>query len=86
MMEFEITIDNKQVKANSGETILQVAKRSGVEIPTLCYLKGLTPTGECGMCSVEITYPDGTVFDNDTRSILIKAIKKAEDAVLEDMK
>ncbi|MBR6865802.1 MAG: 2Fe-2S iron-sulfur cluster binding domain-containing protein, partial [Bacilli bacterium] len=29
-------------------------------IPTLCYLKGLTPTGACGVCAVEVLKDDGT--------------------------
>jgi len=37
-----------------GETILDVARRSSIDIPTLCYLKGATPTGNCRMCVVEV--------------------------------
>jgi len=49
-----ITINNKEVWANPGETILTVAQREGVHIPTLCYLKNLTPTGSCRICVVEV--------------------------------
>ncbi len=49
-----ITINNKQVWANPGETILTVARREGLHIPTLCYLKDLTPTGSCRICVVEV--------------------------------
>ena len=49
-----ITINNKEVWANPGETILAVAQREGVHIPTLCYLKNLTPTGSCRICVVEV--------------------------------
>jgi predicted molibdopterin-dependent oxidoreductase YjgC len=37
-----------------GETILQVARRNGVEIPTLCYMKNAAPTGACRICLVEV--------------------------------
>ncbi|CAN2048495.1 Formate dehydrogenase domain-containing protein [Candidatus Magnetomoraceae bacterium gMMP-1] len=37
-----------------GETVLQVAKRNSIEIPTLCYLKRATPTGSCRICVVEV--------------------------------
>lgn len=53
-MSFQVTLDGKQVDANSGETILDVAKRSGVEIPTLCHQEGLKPYGSCFICVVEI--------------------------------
>ena len=41
-------------------TILEAAKLAGIEIPTLCYLKGLNPTGACGVCVVEVVEDDGT--------------------------
>ncbi len=49
-----ITINGKECWANPGETVLTVAEREGINIPTLCYLKGLTPTGSCRMCVVEV--------------------------------
>ena len=53
-MEFEIIIDNKKVKADTSETILEVARRIGIEIPTLCYLKDINAIGACRMCMVEV--------------------------------
>lgn len=49
-----LKIDKKEVKAEEGMTILEAAKRVGVEIPTLCYHEGLEPYGACRICSVEI--------------------------------
>ena len=49
-----ITIDGQEIEAQSGQTILQVAKEHGVHIPTLCYHKDLSPTGNCRMCVVEV--------------------------------
>jgi len=37
-----------------GETILDVARRNSIDIPTLCHLKGATPTGACRVCVVEV--------------------------------
>jgi formate dehydrogenase major subunit len=50
------SINNKQVKANTDETIWQVAKRLGIEIPHLCYLPepGYRADGNCRACMVEI--------------------------------
>lgn len=53
MMSFDITINNKTVKAENGETILDVLNRNGVKVPTLCHMKGMLPTGTCRMCVVE---------------------------------
>ncbi len=49
-----IIINDKECWANPGETILTVADREGIKIPTLCYLKGFSPTGSCRICVVEV--------------------------------
>ena len=49
-----LKIDDKEVKAEEGMTILEAAKQGGVEVPTLCYHEGLEPYGACRICSVEI--------------------------------
>ena len=58
--DIRVTIDDKLVFCPSDYTILEAAKLAGIEIPTLCYLKGLNPTGACGICAVEIVEEDGT--------------------------
>ena len=50
----EFTLDGQTVKAYPDETILQAARRHGVEIPHLCYTDGLRPDGNCRACVVEI--------------------------------
>jgi predicted molibdopterin-dependent oxidoreductase YjgC len=49
-----ITIDGQTFSFSPGETILDVASRNGIFIPTLCYLKGASPTGACRICVVEV--------------------------------
>ena len=49
-----IVIDGQEFSYTPGETILQVAQRNNVDIPTLCYLKGASPTGVCRICLVEV--------------------------------
>jgi len=51
---FNLEIDNRNVQASDGETILAVCKREGIRIPTLCFIEGLAPTGACRMCIVEV--------------------------------
>ncbi len=52
--ESVIVIDGQEFFFSPGETILQVAQRNGFDIPTLCYLKGASPTGACRICVVEV--------------------------------
>lgn len=52
--ENRLTINGKTFTFDPGETILQVAQRNGIHIPTLCYLKGAAPTGACRICVVEV--------------------------------
>ncbi len=53
-LEKYISINGNKFSFEDGETILQVARRNGIDIPTLCYLKGASPTGSCRMCLVEV--------------------------------
>lgn len=49
-----VTIDGIMAQVPEGSTILQAAEIAGVKIPTLCYLKDVTPEASCRMCMVEI--------------------------------
>jgi NADP-reducing hydrogenase subunit HndD len=49
-----ISINDQAFIFSRGETVLQVAERNGIYIPTLCYLKGASPTGACRTCLVEV--------------------------------
>ena len=51
---FDIQINGQSVSATEGETILTVAERSGIEIPTLCHDPRLEPAGACRTCLVEV--------------------------------
>jgi NADP-reducing hydrogenase subunit HndD len=54
MTSSTLTIDGSSLRFDPGQTILQAAQENGIHIPTLCYLKGTTPTGACRMCLVEV--------------------------------
>lgn len=60
------SIDGKSVTAKKGETILQVARREGIYIPTMCYISKTTPCASCRMCVVEIDKIDGFVLSCNT--------------------
>ena len=54
MSMVNMTIDGKAIQASPGTTVLEAAKFAGIDIPTLCYLKGVNEIGACRMCLVEI--------------------------------
>ena len=49
-----IEIDGREVDFEEGETILDVARREGLDIPTLCHDPRLKPAGACRTCLVEV--------------------------------
>jgi bidirectional [NiFe] hydrogenase diaphorase subunit len=49
-----LKLNDRDVSATRGQTILEVAREHGVDIPTLCFLEGLTPWGACRMCMIEL--------------------------------
>lgn len=49
-----ITIDDRDCPAVDGESVLDVARREGIPIPTLCALPGLSVHGGCRLCVVEV--------------------------------
>jgi len=51
---FNVVIDGTKVTVPKGSTILQAARKANIDIPTLCYLKGVNEIGACRMCVVEV--------------------------------
>jgi bidirectional [NiFe] hydrogenase diaphorase subunit len=49
-----LTINGVQVSAQPGTRLLDVLREQGIDIPTLCDHKGLTPWGSCRLCLVEV--------------------------------
>jgi bidirectional [NiFe] hydrogenase diaphorase subunit len=50
----QLSINGRRVTAEDGETVLQVARREGFVIPTLCYHEMLGSSGRCRLCVVEV--------------------------------
>jgi predicted molibdopterin-dependent oxidoreductase YjgC len=69
----ELEIDGETVRAREGETILQVCRRQGLEIPTLCYGETLTPVNACRVCMVEV---------EGSRVLVPSCARKAEDGMV----
>ena len=50
----KITINGKELEAKEGQTVLQVAKKYLIDIPTLCNNEAVGPYGACRLCLVEV--------------------------------
>ncbi|MGI6368032.1 MAG: 2Fe-2S iron-sulfur cluster-binding protein [Anaerolineae bacterium] len=54
MPDVRVTIDGIEISVPSNSTVLEAARRAGVNIPTLCDHPAIEPIGACRMCLVEI--------------------------------
>ena len=50
----KLTIDNRDIEVQDGATILDAAEKVGIEIPTMCFLKGCDPSTSCMVCVVKV--------------------------------
>ncbi|MCK4980996.1 MAG: (2Fe-2S)-binding protein, partial [Candidatus Delongbacteria bacterium] len=54
MEGIKIYIDNTKYTGYKGDTVLDICRRNGIEIPTLCHDERLKPYSSCFLCVVEI--------------------------------
>jgi NADH:ubiquinone oxidoreductase subunit E/ferredoxin len=54
MGKVNVTIDGTPLSGKQGMTILEAAQQVDIEIPTLCHQEGITPSGNCRICVVEV--------------------------------
>lgn len=54
LKQVELFINDKSVTVSTDSTVLEAAKKAGVDVPTLCHHANLTGAGACRMCVVEI--------------------------------
>ncbi len=54
MAKLRLNINGMEVTGFAGQTILQIAEESGIEIPTLCHDERVNAYGACGLCIVEV--------------------------------
>ncbi len=50
----KLTIDGRSLVAREGETVLEVARREGIDIPALCHVAETAAWGACRLCLVEV--------------------------------
>lgn len=53
-MGINLRVNGRDIQAEKGETILSALNRHGMHVPTICSMKGLSPSGACRMCVVEV--------------------------------
>ena len=86
----KLTIDGREIQAEKGKLLIEVARQNGIEVPAFCYHEDYTLQAACRMCLVEIektpklqvgcTTPvaDGMVVRTDS-----DVVKKARKGTLE---
>ncbi len=80
-----LTIDGQQITVPAGLTVVDAARRAGIEIPVFCYHPKMEPVGMCRMCLVEIGRPmrdraTGEFLREEDGSIKIQWGRKLETA------
>jgi len=85
-----LVIDEQEVSARRGQTILEVARENDIYIPTLCHMEGLSDVGACRMCLVEIKGSNkllpacvATVFEGMEVSTNTERLKQHRHTILE---
>jgi heterodisulfide reductase subunit A len=83
-----LIIDGQEVHGQDDQTVLEVARAEGIEIPTLCYHPLLEPSGGCRLCTVEVirhgrsrletscTYPAWDGLEIKTKSPAVMEARK----------
>ncbi|MCL2813994.1 MAG: 2Fe-2S iron-sulfur cluster-binding protein, partial [Oscillospiraceae bacterium] len=54
MSEIKISLDGREFTGTDNQTILEIAQKNNIEIPTLCHDERVEMYGACGLCTVEI--------------------------------
>jgi ferredoxin len=54
MSTVTLKIDDREVRVQPGQTVLQAARQLGIEIPTLCFLEQCSPATSCLVCLVKV--------------------------------
>lgn len=73
MGQIRLTINNQTVEVEQGATILEAARKIGIEIPTLCYHQQLCKEGSCRICVVEVA---------GARSLVASCVHPAADGMV----
>lgn len=82
MSVIHLNINGKEVQGNMNDTILDIARANGIEIPTMCFDQRVEIYGSCGLCVVEVegipkllracatVASDGMVINTNTKRVI----------------
>ncbi len=74
-----INIDGRDIETAEGRTVLEAALDAGIYVPFLCHHPDLIPTGECGLCLVEVEGQSDLVISCNTAAVEgMKVITKSD--------
>jgi len=77
-IRYELTLDGRAVDFEPGETLLELARREGREIPTLCHDPRLAPAGVNPPVKVEAFNPLGAMKDRLSLGVIEAAEKSGK--------
>ncbi len=83
-----LKINGKKIDVNEDSTVLEAARKNGIEIPTLCSSEALKPYGACRLCVVEIEKDGRTVIESSCTCLAKEgmAVKTNSQRVIESRK
>ncbi len=64
-----IVINGKECQGTYGETILQIARKNDIYIPTMCYLSKVSPIASCRMCAVKVAGVEGNILSCQEKAV-----------------
>ena len=86
----KVQVDGFKTVVKSGASILEVTKLLGIQVPRFCYYQGISISGNCRMCLVELKNVEKLVLSCSTRiepnvEIITNSfdVKKARENILE---
>ncbi|MBI3924687.1 MAG: (2Fe-2S)-binding protein, partial [Armatimonadetes bacterium] len=76
-----LRLDGEMVEFREGESLYEVARRHGKELPTLCYEERLAPLGGCRLCVVELEGAARPVPSCTTRAAAGMEVRTSSEAL-----
>jgi NADPH-dependent glutamate synthase beta subunit-like oxidoreductase/formate hydrogenlyase subunit 6/NADH:ubiquinone oxidoreductase subunit I/ferredoxin len=78
---FKLEIDGRELVGTKGQTILEVCRANGIEVPTLCYEPKLPGFGACRMCVVEVDGDDHPAISCGREAVAGMVVRTQTDEV-----
>lgn len=77
-----LTIDGQPVEVENGTTVLDAARKLGIEIPTMCWAKEFAPSTSCMVCVVRINGSQSLVPSCATKAVDGMQVESQTEAIL----